>query len=51
MSKYAFSESFGNFTDKDSEDAVLTKYKDNVIDHILQHYEIHVNSHLSLIHI
>jgi len=49
MSKYAFSESFGNFTDKDSEDAVLTKYKDNVIDHILQHYEIHVNSHNRLL--
>ena len=45
MSKYAFSESFGEFTDKDTEDAVLTRYKKHVIDHILQHYEIHVNSH------
>ena len=45
MSKYAFSESFGDFAGKDAEDAVLTKYKKNVVDHILQHYEIHVNSH------
>jgi len=45
MSKYVFSESFGNFTDKDTEDTVLNKYRKNVIDHILRHYEIHVNSH------
>ncbi len=45
MSKYAFSESFGDFTDKDTEDTVLNKYRKNVIDHILRHYEIHVNSH------
>ena len=44
MSKYAFSESFGELTDKDTENAVLS-YKPHVVDHILQHYEIHVNSH------
>jgi len=49
MSKYAFSESFGDFAGKDAEDAVLTKYKKNVVDHILQHYEIHVNSHNRLL--
>ena len=49
MSKYAFSESFGDFAGKDSEDAVLTKYKKNVLDHILRHYEIHVNSHNRLL--